>query len=140
MGEYNLFISHSWSYADNYDDLCTLLNKANYFKYKNYSVPKDDPLFISAKNDHWYRLQLKRKIREQMQYASVVIILAGVYATYSDSIQLEIEVANELGKPILAIELYGSERSSQIVLDAADKTVRWSTNSIVDAIRELGVD
>lgn len=138
MGEYNLFISHSWSYADNYEDLCTLLNKANYFKYKNYSVPKDDPLFISAKNDYRYRLQLKRKITDQMQYASVVIILAGVYATYSDSIQLEIEVAKELEKPILAIELYGSERSSQVVKGAADRIVGWNTNSIVNAIRELG--
>lgn len=138
MGEFNLFISHSWSYADNYDDLCKLLDQANYFRYKNYSVPEDDPLFISAKNDYWYRLQLKRKIRDQMQYASVVIILAGVYATYSDSIQLEIEVAKELGKPILAIELYGSERSSQVVKSAADRIVSWNTNSIVNAIRELG--
>ena len=73
-----------------------------------------------------------------MQYASVVIILAGVYATYSDSIQLEIEVAKELGKPILAIELYGSERSSQVVKSAADRIVSWNTNSIVNAIRELG--
>ena len=55
MGEFNLFISHSWSYADNYDDLCKLLDQANYFRYKNYSVPEDDPLFISAKNDYWYR-------------------------------------------------------------------------------------
>lgn len=138
MREYNLFISHSWSYDNNYDDLCALLDEASYFTYNNYSVPKDDPLFISAKNDYWYRMQLKRKIKDQMKYASVVLILAGVYASYSDSIQLEIEVAKELEKPILAIELYASERSSQVVLNAANKVVRWNTNSIVSSIKELG--
>ncbi len=38
---YNLFISHSWSYSKNYVSLCNLLDKATYFEYKNYSVPKD---------------------------------------------------------------------------------------------------
>ena len=40
---YNLFISHSWSYSDAYNKLTSLLDNANYFTYKNYSVPKDDP-------------------------------------------------------------------------------------------------
>ena len=45
---YNLFISHSWDYSDAYSKLCGLLDNASYFSYKNYSVPKDDPLRITA--------------------------------------------------------------------------------------------
>ena len=41
---YNLFISHSWTYNNTYEDLTKLLNNASYFSYKNYSVPKDDPI------------------------------------------------------------------------------------------------
>lgn len=75
---YNLFISHSWAYGDAYDGLINLLNKRSYFEYRNYSVPKNDPIH-NAKND----LQLRTAIRKQMQPVSCVLILAGVYSTYS---------------------------------------------------------
>ena len=139
MAEYNLFISHSWKHANSYLNLCKLLDEARYFTYKNYSVPKDDPFIILAKTDSRYRTILKSKIKDQMKYASVVLILAGVYATYSDSIDLEIEVANELSKPIIAIEPWGSVRTSIRVKQEADEIASWSTSSIVDAIRKQSI-
>ena len=39
-----LFISHSWSYGDAYERLIALLGAAPYFSFKNFSVPKDDPV------------------------------------------------------------------------------------------------
>ncbi len=130
---YNLFISHSWNYTDAYQKLIKLLNNAKYFTFKNYSVPKDDPLTIKGSS---YKTELKEKIKNQMKSCSVVLILAGVYASYSDSIDLEIEVAKELNKPIIAIEPWASERTSLVVKNAATVVVSWNTDSIVDAIRE----
>ncbi len=40
----SLFISHSWSYSDTYEKLVAMLDAAPNFQYKNYSVPKDDPV------------------------------------------------------------------------------------------------
>ena len=40
----SLFISHSWSFGDAYEKLVDLLDAAPNFRYKNYSVPKDDPV------------------------------------------------------------------------------------------------
>jgi hypothetical protein len=139
MRSYNLFISHSWSYSENYKKLCNLLDKANYFEYKDYSIPKDDPLIINAKTDASYKKQLRDKIKEQMKYASVVIILAGVYASYSETINMEIEISKELGKPILAIEPFASEKTSVKVKESASKIVAWNTSSVVSAIKELVV-
>ena len=34
----------SWTYGDAYDKLCNLLDAAPRFTYRNYSVPKDDPV------------------------------------------------------------------------------------------------
>ncbi len=132
---YNLFISHSWKYGDAYEKLVNLLEKASYFSYKNYSVPKDDSLPISGSN---YRQKLYEGIYNQMKYATVVLVLAGVYASYSDSINMEIEIAKILGKPIIAIEPWASENTSVIVKENANRIVAWNTSSIVDAIRELG--
>lgn len=127
---YNLFISHSWTYSDAYDRLVGLLDAKPYFRYKNYSVPKNDPIHNAT-----YDYQLKAAIRNQMQHASCVLILAGVYSTYSKWINIEIELAKEMGKKIIAIEPWGSERTSSVVKNAANKTVKWNTDSIVDAIR-----
>ncbi len=129
---YNLFISHSWNYSDKYQGLIDLIDKGD-ISYKNYSVPKDDPIH-NANNDK----ELYAAIEKQIKPASVVIILAGVYATYSKWINKEIEVANKLGKPIIAVEYWGSEKTSTVVKSNADKIVKWQSSSIVSAIKELG--
>ena len=132
---YNLFISHSWNYPSAYTGLVNLLDNALYFSYKNYSVPKEDPLLI--RNSNYYKSEFKNKIKNQMACCSAVLVMAGVYSTYSDFINLEIEAAKELGKPIIAVEPWGSEKTSIVVKNAATKVVGWNTSSIVDAIREV---
>lgn len=127
---YNLFISHSWTYSDAYQKLVNMLDNATNFSYKNYSVPKDDPIHNAV-----YDYQLKAAIRNQMQHASCVLIMAGVYSTYSKWINIEVELAKEMGKTIIAIEPWGSQRTSLTVKKAANKIVGWNTNSIVTAIR-----
>ena len=127
---YNLFISHSWSYSDQYNRLVALLNAAPYFSYKNYSVPKDDPIHNAP-----YQYQLREAICRQMQPASCVIILAGVYSSYSKWINIEIELAKSMNKKIIAVEPWGSLRTSLAVKSAADEIVGWNTGSIVRAIR-----
>ena len=73
-----------------------------------------------------------------MRGTSCVLILAGVYASYSKWINEEIEIAKSYGKPIIAIENWGAERTSKVVKDNADKVVKWQGKSIVNAIIELG--
>ena len=126
----NIFISHSWSYSDAYVQLCKLLEERPYFEYKDYSVPKDDPIHHAGSEE-----ELERAIETQMAKTSVVLILAGVYANYSKWIQKEIKIAHKLGKKIIAIEPWGAERTSQIVKDNADEIVKWQADSIVKAIR-----
>ena len=127
---YNIFISHSWNYSDGYEKLLKLLNNAPYFSFKNYSVPKDDPIHNAI-----YDWQLKAAIRQQMQPASCILILAGVYSTYSKWINIEIELAKEMGKKIIAIEPFGAERTSAKVKESADYIVKWNTDSVISAIR-----
>ena len=75
-----------------------------------------------------------------MSACGVVLVLAGVYATYSKWIDIEIDLASDgfaKRKPIIAIEPWGSQRTSAAVKGAADRIVRWNTESIVGAIRVL---
>ena len=134
LKNYRLFISHSWTYGSQYERLVELLKEYPYFQWSNHSVPKDDPIH-NAKNAS----ELKEAIRRQMQGVNCVVILAGVYSTYSKWIQREIAIAKRLGKPIIAIEPFASERTSAVVKDNADAVVKWNSNSIVDAIRNLSI-
>lgn len=127
---YNLFISHSWSYEDAYDRLTNMLHAKQYFNYRDYSVPKNDPIHNAP-----YEYQLKDAIKRQMNPTSCVLIMAGVYSTYSKWINIEIELAKSMNKRIIAIEPLGSEKTSTIVKNAADAIVKWNTDFIVSAIR-----
>lgn len=128
---YNIFISHSWTYNNQYIGLLNLLDSVSNFTYRDYSIPKDDPIH-NAK----YDFQLKAAIRNKMQHASCVLILAGVYSTYSKWINIEIELAQEMDKKIIAIEPWGAERTSTTVKNNSTKIVKWQASSIVSAIKE----
>ena len=136
MKTYNLFISHSWSYSQQYSNLDSLLSARPYFAYRNYSVPQNDPIHY-ASNDY----QLRQAILNQMRPCHVIVILAGVYATYSKWINIEIDLAQSgfnTGKPILAVKPRGNTNVSSVVQAAADEIVGWNTESVVAAIRRLG--
>ena len=79
-------------------------------------------------------------IRRKVRGTDVVIILAGVYSSYSKWIDKEIQIAETeflTPKRILAIEPWGSERTSKKVKNSADLIVKWNTDSIVSGVREL---
>jgi len=128
---YRLFISHSWAYGDAYEKLVAFFNEHSNFAWANYSVPKDDPIH-SAKSDK----QLYDAIKTQIAPVHCVVMLAGVYSTYSNWINKEIQISKtDFNKPIIAVEPWASEKTSKIVKDNADAIVKWQSKSIVDAIR-----
>lgn len=82
-------------------------------------------------------LKLKKALTEQIKHASIVIIIAGMYASYSNWIQYEIDEAVRMGKKIIAIKPRGNERIPLAVQMAAHKTVNWNSTSLVDAVKEI---
>lgn len=86
----NLFISHSWTYSDAYQKFCNLLDSDSNFRYRNYSVPKDDPIHNAPNTQALYD-----SIKQQIVFCEVVIIMAGVYSSYSKWIQKEIQICKK---------------------------------------------
>lgn len=141
---YKIFVSHSWSYPDSYDRLMQMLNNKMGFSYQNFSVPKDNPIHY-AQND----TTLYQAIKSRVDQVDVILILAGVYATHSKWINLEIKAAKSsnglLGalsgymtnKPIIAVEEWGALKTSGVVKDNANEVVGWNSDSIIDAIKRL---
>ena len=124
MKTYNLFVSHSWNHQEGYDSLKRLLEARGYFNFRKYSVQSDEP------KNNWM------EIENNIKWSSVVIVIAGLYASYSSSIKREIRIAKRHFKPTLAVIPWGNERASDL-RNECDRVVRWNTDSIVSAIREL---
>jgi len=132
MRTYNIFISHSWTYSDHYNRLADMFKSEPYFDYRDYSVPKDSPIHNAPTT--W---QLREAIENQIRFCHAVVIMAGVYSSYSKWINIEIEIAKKFGKPIIAVIPWGQERASQTVQEAAHRVVRWNAAPIVQAIKDL---
>ena len=133
MKQYSLFISHAWTYSDAYQKFCALLDNDPYFHYRNYSIPKDDPVH-NAPNEQLLYDAIKNKI----SYCQIVIIMAGKYSTYSKWIQKEIKIAKyDFKKPVLAVKPWANTQVSDFVRQRADMLVNWNSSSIISAIRDL---
>lgn len=134
----HVFISHSWAYSGHYETLSDWIFGQNWrcgqasIDFRNYSVPKTDPI-LNANNDK----ALREAIYNQISRSHVIVIPTGMYANYSKWIGKEIEGAATYGKPILAVDLRGAQKTASVVGQAATKCVAWNSKSVVAGIWDL---
>lgn len=127
---YTVFISHSWDYVDDLKSLRRLLENRGYFNVKFSEASPDEP--INSKNSAY----IKHRLKEKISSSDIVLGIAGVYSSYSDWMEWELDTAMGENIPIVGIVPRGCERVSSVVCSRAEEVVRWNTESIVEAIRK----
>lgn len=139
---YDVFVSHAWSYSDRYWDTIRLLETAaanvQGFSFRNYSVPRHDP--ITAPSEAIKIAKLKALLKEQIRQSSVVIVPAGMYVNNRFWIQAEIDIAKTgflRPKPIIALRRRGQQRDPEDLMAIADAQINWNSNSLAEAIKKL---
>jgi hypothetical protein len=132
LRDYKVFISHAWSYNEDYYRVEQWLNEAPNFRWTNLSVPKHNPILNAE--------QLTKELHNQMRPADVFVILGGMYAAHSEWIKYEINFARRIGRPIVGIRPWGSTMMPVVIQAGADELVGWNRDSIVRAIRERALD
>ncbi|MCD8059435.1 MAG: TIR domain-containing protein [Bacteroides fragilis] len=133
LRDYHILISHSWSYATKYDTVCSWFDEAQNFKWSDYSVCCDKPLDTSTDSE------LKEKLRNRIALSSCIVVLSGMYVTYSEWIDYEIETALAMDKPIIGVKPWGQERVPLKVQDSSSVMVGWNEKSVVDAVRNYAL-
>jgi len=136
-----IFISHSWSYTKHYDVLSDWIFDGNWgvgqapnripINFVDLSIPKDDPIH-NAPNAQ----ALQQAIYEEIAKSHIVVIPTGMYASHSKWIGKEIEGAQG-NCPILAVNPWGQEKKSSVVVDNATDSVGWKKKSVVEKIWSL---
>ncbi len=100
--------------------------------FRDYSVPKNDPIHNFATTK-----ALQDAIFNQIARSHVVVIPSGMYASHSKWIQKEIDGAKTFDKPILAVNPWGQEKKSGVVLSNASHGVGWNKQPLINAIWSL---
>lgn len=137
----HIFISHAWVRSDHYDTLAGWISDKNWkfgqatVNFKDYSIPKSDPVH-DADNDK----QLRDAIQRKLQRTHVVVLPTGMYASHSKWIKKEIEIATNLGKPILAVTPRGQVKESSIALQYSSDHCGWNSSNMVSKIWGLYKD
>lgn len=126
---YKIFISHSWDHVDDLKRLRNLLEQRGYFHVKFTEASPDNP--INSDKNKYIRIVLSQRIES----SDIVLGIAGVYASYSDWMEWELDKAIEKNIPIVGVIPRGKTNISRIVANRAKETVKWNTESIVSAIR-----
>jgi len=134
---YDIFISHAWFYSKGYDKVVELLKAAPNFAWRNYSVPKHDP--VIDPNTEVGRRKLTAELDQQIRPINCFLVIAGMYASYKYWIQKEVEIAQSYGKPIIGLIPWGQERTPVYIQEVANTMVGWNTSSIVTAIRDYSI-
>lgn len=132
---YRLFISHAWAYSDDYTRVVSLLESAPRFRWHNYSAPSSKPV-VDPRTTVGKR-KLRSELADQIRPVGCVVILAGMYASYREWIQAEMDIVTTWGKPLLGIRPWGAQRTPVAVSGVVDEMIAWNTTSIVAAIRGL---
>ena len=132
LRQYRIFISHAWCHHQHYDRLIERLNEHENFKISDYSIHKDKPINISEHDDEGF---IQNKILDHMKEVHIVIVLAGMYANRK-WMTFEIDAANQLKKPIIALKPWGQKRVPKAIQDAALEIHGWNKiHNMVTAIR-----
>jgi len=133
LKNYRLLISHSWNYSKQYETIVSWLDSTTYFKWSNHSVSADNPFDTTTK------IGLKTKLTNQIRGCNAVIVVSGMYTSYSEWIDYEINEALRMEKPIIGILPWGSERTPKKISDNATTLVRWNSSSLIDAVRKYAL-
>lgn len=126
---YKVFISHCWDYNDVLQNLKKMLDGSGYFLAEYTQVEKGHPI------NSEYAPAIKAQITQRLNDSDIVLAIAGIYASYSDWMQWEMDKARDLGLKVIGVIPRGQERISSQVYSRSVEDVRWNADSIVDAIR-----
>jgi len=125
-----IFISHAWEQNPDYNRIVGMLDGAPLFTWHNSSVPYQNPLDMGTQR------RLEDQLYDQIKPAQIVVILSCMQFDYRYWIQKQIDIAQELNKPIIGVTPWEKENVLNMVQSAANEMVGWDTQSIVDAIRK----
>ena len=120
---------------NDYNELIKLLDENQTFCYTNYSTtPEHNILPANTVVDD---AVLSQELKNLIEKAQIIVIIAGMYTMYSRWIEYEFETAKSLNKPIIAIRPIKNSRIPKKISANANAVVSWNGESLIASIEAL---
>lgn len=124
-----LFVSHTFQEHDDYFRVFEYLESSSNFFYINYAAPDQMP-------EAGGKEAIREVLREQIKPVEAVIISSTMYSENIDWLTFQMDAAQAMEKPIIAMEAFGATSDvPEEIKKRADEVVEWNARSLVDAIR-----
>ena len=132
MSEQNpirVYVSHMFASHPDYHRVFEYLESSPNFFYLNCSDPDNPPTIVGKE-------PLKEAFRTQIKEAEVAIILCSMYESDEFWVSYQMDAAQAMQLPIVAIEPFGGRGEiPEDVTKRAAEVVGWNGRDIVDAVR-----
>ena len=128
---FDLFISHAWDCDVDYYGLVELLEGESSLDWRNQSVPRSAPVLALD------LIGIQKALARRIYHADAVLVVSGKHLDKSKWVRYELNVAQQLGKPIIGIEPRRTVPASAEVRGTATTMVDWTTDSITQTIKTL---
>jgi hypothetical protein len=122
LKEHHLFITHNGPGDEEYITFFQKLLEAPDFQWKDHGVPG---------------MNEEEELEEQIRPAQLVVVLSGLYNRHPELVKKQVEIAQNMGKPLLLIRPYGLEEVPVELDILASGVVGWNRVCIVEHIEEL---
>jgi hypothetical protein len=132
----NAFVSHHHKDDASVDGLTSILAGKNY-NIRNSSIRAKPENQKRLDNNQVSDNTIKRLLRMKMRWASQVIVVIGKETHSRPWVNWEIQVAHQLGKPIVGVYENGLKDQVEIpdnLKKYAASIVGWRSDSIIDAL------
>jgi len=133
----DVFITHAWRYHEDWTEMGKLLDGAEDFAWRNFSVPWHDPALVPS-SETGARL-IRQWLETQIIPVHCVIFLYGVYAARSARrwLDLELEMARAHGKHVIGVPPLGEEPGNIERPELVDEVAAWDGAALAGRLRHL---
>jgi hypothetical protein len=134
---YDIFISHAWRYHEDWMLLSKLFDAEKRIRWRNFSVPWYDPALDP--NTELGARAIRTWLEGQIRPIYGFVLLDSVYAVKSARkwLDLEVELARGLAKPVIALPAHGQTTVSQDAAARADESGSWDIAALIEAFERI---
>lgn len=126
-----IFVTHAFVGDADYHRVFEYLESSPNFFYKNTSNPDRAPAGGG-------REALKDELRAQIKEAEVVVALASLYETNELWATYQMDAAQAMDIPIVAIGFFGrDDKLPDVMKKRAATIVQWNERELIDAVRRI---
>jgi hypothetical protein len=134
---YDIFISHSWRYHEDWMLLSKLFDAEKKIRWRNFSVPWYDPALDP--NTELGARSIRNWLEGQIRPVFGFVLLDSVYGVKSARkwLDLEVELARAHAKPVIVLPAHGHATTSDEAKALADEAGQWDVASLLEAFERL---